>query len=225
VTATADGFAFRLGDIPVVVRWTFFLTLAILGASRDVALVAVWLVAAFIAVLVHELGHALTAKAFGQEASIELFAMGGLTFPRGRPLSNVQSIALSLAGPGLGFAFGALVWAIDRAVGPEHRMADAFVNDLLWCSIGWGVFNLVPILPMDGGQAMEKVFVIVLGPETGPRLALVVSLLAAAVGLVFAILVRMPWAGLLCVLFAFSSFQRLRDLRAAGSRPPLPPTP
>jgi Zn-dependent protease len=226
VNATSDGFAFRLGDIPVAVHWTFFLTLAILAASRrDVALIAVWLVAAFIAVLVHELGHALTAKAFGQQASIELFAMGGLTHPRGRPLTNGQGIALSLAGPALGFAFGALVWVLARAIGPEHRIADAFVGDLLWCSIGWGVFNLVPILPMDGGQAMERLFAIVFGPETGPRLALVVSLLAAAVGLAFALLVRMPWAAILCVLFAFGNVQRLRALMAGPERPTSPSTP
>lgn len=222
--ATSDGFAFRLGDIPVVVRWTFFLTLAILAASRrDVALIVVWLVAAFIAVLVHELGHALTAKAFGQQASIELFAMGGLTFPRGPALSNAQGIALSLAGPALGFLFGALVWGVSLAVSYEHRLAHAFVGDLLWCSIGWGVFNLVPILPMDGGQAMEKVLAMAFGPETGPRLALVVSLLAAGVGLVFALMVKMPWAALLCLLFGFGSFQRLRALMAAPERPPAVP--
>jgi Zn-dependent protease len=220
MNTTSDGFAFRLGEIPVTVRWTFFLTLAFLAASRrDVALIVVWLVAAFIAVLVHELGHALTARAFGQQASIELFAMGGLTFPRGPALSAGRSILLSLAGPALGFVFGALVWAVSLAVSSEHRIADAFVRDLLWCSIGWGIFNLVPILPMDGGQAMEKVFEIVFGPETGPRLALVVSLIACAIGLVLALLVGMFWAALLCALFGFGSFQRLRALMSPPARP------
>ena len=75
--------------IPVRVSPLFFLTAALIGFlwSNTLMGTLIWMMIIFVSVLVHEYGHALTAKAFGQSPRIELVAFGGLTIPQGKRLS------------------------------------------------------------------------------------------------------------------------------------------
>ena len=76
---------FRLLSIPVRVIPTFFLMAGLLGADylRDLPIFfAVWMVVVLVSILVHEFGHALTAKAFGYPPTVVLYFMGGMALYR-----------------------------------------------------------------------------------------------------------------------------------------------
>jgi tetratricopeptide (TPR) repeat protein len=104
--------------------------------------------AVLLALLVHELGHALCGLCFGSRASILLHVLGGYTTLE-PALPRKRAVLATLAGPlasiGLGLLFG---WA--RLDFPGHLALDLAA----WTNLGWGIVNLLPVLPFDGGRAL-----------------------------------------------------------------------
>lgn len=153
--------AFQVLGIPVRVHAGFFVTAVLLvGAGRGLAGMASWVAVAFASVLVHELGHALAFKAFGQRPQIHLHAMGGTTYGSAPSMPPLERVVTALAGPAAGFGLGLLALALSSL--PVSGLARTAVDDLLWANIGWGVVNLVPVLPLDGAvaaqAALERLF-------------------------------------------------------------------
>ena len=113
---------FSLFGIPVRIGLGFWLMTFFFGFRSDRPLGAglraaiAWTAIVFVSILLHELGHALAARRFGARPSIKLHAFGGLTYT-GVHLSRLRQIVISLAGPFMGFAFGALIFAVSRKVG------------------------------------------------------------------------------------------------------------
>lgn len=218
-------FSFRLGTIPVRVHFWFFLTALMLGGSgRPGPLVLSWVAIVFVSVILHELGHALVGRAFGMTPQIDLHAMGGLTsWAGGRNLGPGPSILVSLAGPLTGIAFGGLAFVLARTL-PLPPVAAGMVGQFVWVNAGWGLFNLLPILPLDGGNVLWKTLDIFTG-NRGRRPAHVVSVLIAGAILV-AIVVRDAsaiaegrfgdlWLALIATMFLV---QNVRALRPAPPR-------
>src|SRR5262249_47608723 len=146
-----------------------------------------------VSVMLHELGHAAAGLAFGLEPRIELHTMGGTTsWSTPRALSTAKRVTISLAGPFAGFLFGALVWLVVRALGPGvlPRFQNDFVRDtLLNVNFGWGLLNLLPMLPLDGGNVMTHLLN-ALTHGRGERPARIVSIVMAALALAAALLFR-----------------------------------
>jgi Zn-dependent protease len=133
---------FRLMGFPVRVTWSFWLVAAAWGyeISRGwdrvffqngldtpgtLGLLAIWIVALGISILIHELGHALTFRYFGMDAQVVLYYFGGLAIPgsftswrgaRQPRLSSANQCWISAAGPAAQFGFGLLVVAIAIAL-------------------------------------------------------------------------------------------------------------
>jgi stage IV sporulation protein FB len=149
--------AFRLFGFPVAVEPWFWLVTLMLGASGSPATLPAWVAAVFVSVLAHELGHALLGRAYGLHPAIRLHGFGGVTIWRSSlRLGPLRSALLSLAGPLAGFAFGAVIWLVATILPFEGRFLGALVRDLVWISVAWGVLNLLPILPLDGGNIMRS---------------------------------------------------------------------
>jgi Zn-dependent protease len=218
-----EGLAFRLLSFPVRVRYSFLLVALVLGASgrSSVGAVLVWVAVTFAAVLIHELGHALCARALGFVPAIELHAMGGATsWAWTRRPRWFERLLASLAGPGMGFLAGGLVWIGLQAVSLSDapRLLRLAVGDFLWVSVAWGIFNLLPILPMDGGAALQALLEGGLGPARAAFVARVVSCLAGVALAWLGVRAGLTWVSVLAALFTYDNFRALAA-RGLARRP------
>jgi Zn-dependent protease len=143
------------------------LTAVLLGLSSNAGpvSVAIFGLIVVVSVMVHELGHALVGMAFGLRPQIDLHGMGGTTSWLLDPsaaqetrekLSPLRSVLVSLAGPGFGLLLGVLVVAVDRFLPTKPQIVQTAIADAKWVNIGWSIFNLLPILPLDGGNILAS---------------------------------------------------------------------
>jgi Zn-dependent protease len=172
---------FSLAGIPVRVEPLFFVVIAILGVDPrqpDPALIASWVAIAFASVLLHELGHAIAFRAFGVSPRVTLHGLGGLTSGSGE-LSPLRHIVVSLAGPLSAMVlFGLPALWLDRSGLVSGDLA-VIVGQAVWINIGWSLVNLVPVLPLDGGQVVSAVVDLATGGR-GRRVAEWISIVVAA---------------------------------------------
>jgi stage IV sporulation protein FB len=207
---------FTLLGFPVTVHWMFWAIMAMLGANRldgprGFAMLAIWVIAGFISILIHELGHTLLQRKFGARAEIVLYAMGGLAIPD-RSFTRVQQIIISLGGPFLQIAVGLVAWQVIEHSSGDAWYVRAFFVSFMLVSIFWGLLNLLPIYPLDGGQVLKGI----LGPRR-ERFAYLVGMLCAAALCIYVLTRPNPsaWNAILCGLFAWDNFQRWQ-----GQKPP-----
>lgn len=154
---------FSVGPFPVAVDPFFWLMMVVFGSSAAQLgghFVAGWVLVAFVSILVHELGHAIAIRAFGGSASIRLYGFGGLTFPD-RAFPRGPSIIVSLAGPFAGFGLFALCWVADAAWERTDGLVAFMLEQARWVNLVWGLVNLLPVLPLDGGHVLSEA----LGPK------------------------------------------------------------
>lgn len=204
---------FSLFGIPVFVRPSFFVIVAMLAASQDrsVQAVLVWVAVAFVGVLMHELGHAFMGRAFGLQPVIQLVGMGGLTsWAGGRNVGPGKSLLISIAGPAVGIAIGvlALGYQIMHPTAPESPQG-FLLNTVVWINLGWGLINLAPIMPLDGGNAMRAVFGII-GIGDAELLARGASVLVGLGLGLFSISTGYLWGVMLVVMYTFQNVQGFR---------------
>jgi Zn-dependent protease len=202
---------FRLMGIPVVVDWWFWLTGVLLGGGinargpEDWTRVGVWCLVMFVSVLVHEFGHALTARRFGVQPGIQLHGFGGATFLPGARFTRGQSIMVSAAGPIAGLALAMVVLIVARAV-PENSIPPigwVAIRAALFIGFVWTALNLLPIQPLDGGQILREI----LGPNRLQLTAMIGGVLAVVVA-VWALRNGQLFMALILGLLAFQNFRR-----------------
>jgi stage IV sporulation protein FB len=215
----------RLLGFPVHLDLSFVIIMAILGYYPGVTLLdmGLWLLITPIAVLTHELGHAVLARAAGAAPEIALAGFGGVTtFTPPGPLSRLRSLGISLAGPAVGLVLGFVLFFVLKTFG-DDLAGDSWQHSALrigiWTCIGWSVLNLLPVLPLDGGQAMREL--LPGSPEVRARRAAGVSVVVALVTAAVAyLLFRQIFIALFMVLFAVTNFMAVRQPAAARTRGP-----
>jgi Zn-dependent protease len=101
-------------------------------------------------IFVHELGHVLELRRQGIPASAPLFIpfLGAVIGMKQLPDDAWKEAKVALAGPILGSVGAAACWIAGEATGSELLVGLAFVGFFL------NLFNLVPIVPLDGGRAV-----------------------------------------------------------------------
>jgi len=211
------GLQFTVAGIPTRIEPLFFVVMGMFGLAggRRGWLILEWLVVAGVSILVHEMGHAVAFRRFGARPEIVLHGFGGATTGAAQP--PVRSIVVSVAGPATGFLVGAAALVLARAVIPtDSELVEAVLVDLVFVNIAWGVFNLLPILPLDGGNIVAGFFEHTTGDTTQRKARIVSVVTAVAVGLV-GLAYGQPYIALLAALFGSQNFRSLgadRDLPA-----------
>jgi len=216
---------FRLAGIPVGVHWSFlFVAVLGLGLYQGVE-IAAWTLAVFLAVLLHEMGHALTARAFRAVGlQITLFALGGVTTwrPAGRSTPG-RSFLVAAAGSALGIAVGAGLVGLSRlgVFAGLSRLPFVFLQSFVWAALGWGILNWIPVLPLDGGHMLESLLAMAV-PRRATQIARAVSVVVGG-GLV--IVAWMMGQRFLAFFLAFIVLAGWREGRPTQPATPAPPPP
>ncbi|HWL98018.1 MAG TPA: site-2 protease family protein [Nocardioidaceae bacterium] len=115
----------------------------------------VFAVLLYLSVLLHELSHALAAKAFKLPVrSVTLHFLGGVTEIEGEPQTPTREFVVSVVGPltSIAVGFAALFAAF---ITPEGTLVQMMFGGLAWANLIVGALNLVPGLPLDGGRILR----------------------------------------------------------------------
>ena len=208
---------FRVGPIPVRVHPIFWLTGVIIcwrAYQADPPMLMMAVAAVFLSVLIHELGHATMTRLFGWPSEIVLGFFGG--YATTARTSTGRNLAVLFAGPGAGFALAALAFVALRVGVEMPERVRATVVFLEFINIAWSLLNLIPVLPLDGGQIAREILVW-FSPRRGEQWAM---LLSAVVGAVAAaagyFLLNQMFLGIFFGLFAYQNFAGWQMLRRGG---------
>ncbi len=221
----------QAAGIDIRVHWTFLLLLIwagwqhlSLGHGASAALVGVaFMVAVFGCVVLHELGHALTARAFGVGTrDITLYPIGGVASLERIPDEPREELLVALAGPavnvGIAIVLAILVGLSDGLAGVEATpsVGAGLVANLLFVNIALAVFNLIPAFPMDGGRVLRAFLAMRIERARATRVAASVgqgvAILLGVVGLF------VNWFLLFIALFVYiGAEQEARAVQAKGA--------
>ena len=198
---------FRVWGIDVQVHWSFLLILAygafiysgqanpVVGALYGIVVILLL----FVCVLLHEFGHALTAKYFKVNVpNITLLPIGGVAQLERMPRQPLQEFLIAIAGPavnfvltilllpvallvvGLGMGGGSLTSLLAYA---QSRMMTPSLDGLLVylavTNLALGLFNLLPAFPMDGGRVLRSLLAMAMPYVRATRIAVMVGRLMA----------------------------------------------
>lgn len=192
----------------------------------------IWIGVVLVSLLVHEFGHALAFRNFGQPAHVVLYHFGGLAIPdtwSRRHLRPFQRLLVSAAGPLAQLALAAIVVAglklggwfvplpIAALAGPlglsggrpfESPFVLALVVFLLEVNVFWPLVNLVPVPPLDGGQIVRE-GLLTAGVDDAVRISGVIGIAAGAAVAWWGYNNGQQYLGIMFAMLAISCYQNL----------------
>jgi Zn-dependent protease len=232
---------FRLFDFPVTVSPWFWLVALILGrgfTGFGLFAVVLWILAVFLSILIHELGHTFAFRYFGISSHIVLYHFGGLAIPDSygsswgsRSIDPRANALISAAGPlaqmvaallvmGLvgisghgfigGFSFLERILPIPNGEPFASQPLNLFLFSFCIVSLFWALLNLVPVYPLDGGQITRNVL-IAGGANQPVQASLMISICAAAAVALYCLRMQDIFLTLMFGMLAYSSYQALNQ--------------
>jgi Zn-dependent protease len=212
-----------IGRISIDVDASFLILLAFFVATfydpkQGLRYALLWVPVLFISVLLHELAHAGTIALFGYGGSqIVLGGMGGVTVSQRRGKAWHDMI-ISLAGPLASFGIAWLTTKIIRTM--PYAMTDpmliAFFPLLRSANLWWGIFNLIPVSPLDGGHAVRHFFRIFLRERTAFVIAVWISIVIGAMIAVGGLVARWFFLAILIAWYVFMNYRQWQYFRKNG---------
>lgn len=160
----------KLFGIDVYLHATFFLLIGWIGLTfwlQENSIEAVvsgvgFILALFASVVLHEYGHALTARRFGiGTKNITLYPIGGVASLERIPEDPKQELWVALAGPAVNAVIAVvlfLVLVVGAALEPLSSISltgGSFIERLMLTNLILVGFNLIPAFPMDGGRVLR----------------------------------------------------------------------
>jgi len=181
-----------------------------------------WLAAALAAfTLVHELGHALVARQAGATAEISLdFMVGYASFRPRQPLTRARRVMIAFSGPFVHIVASSLVLvAMGASPFEQPPSGDYAAYAVWWAGPVIGAFNLLPLVPLDGGNIVSTALDRVL-PGRAERIVLIASIVVTiGAGVVLAVLSQtrgfVVFIGLLLIM-QLSTLESDRSRRAVS---------
>ncbi|MEM6991493.1 MAG: site-2 protease family protein [Myxococcota bacterium] len=162
------------GTFLLLVGWAAWAAYSGAGTALAVMLGVGFLLAVFASVLMHELGHALTARRYGiRTRRIILSPIGGLAQLEGMPSNPKHEMAVALAGPAVNFVLAAALFVAGSFT--SSVLLGGFISSLMWANLTLGLFNLVPAFPMDGGRALRAMLSSRMGNRNATEVAVFIG--------------------------------------------------
>ena len=234
---TPNDLSFHLFGFPIAIQPFFWLIAALLAAVYIgridnmpiwIAQMLAGMAGVLLSILVHELGHALTFRyVFRTPCAIVLHGFGGMAIPlqhyaRGHGFRGmVANCFLSFSGPFAGFVLAFLLsmfLVLTLAMFPSviEIQGDEpptlflfFLNWTITISIFWGILNLLPIYPMDGGQIAREIFIYFF-PRRGVEYSLALSMMLAVLLAIAAFMLLGMF--IIAIFFGFFAYQNYQEL-------------
>ncbi|MBX3420806.1 MAG: site-2 protease family protein [Pirellulaceae bacterium] len=248
---------FSTFGFPVRVSWSFWLMAAVLGWGWSQSLdqlamiwqadspgagmmLVIWMAAVFLTILVHELGHAVTWRRYGQESHIVLYHFGGMAVndsftswdgARRRRTSAGEQLLVSAMGPAAQLGLAGLLFAIGLAIempmqltvwlnslglnlplgsAPSTIALYGLFDALIWTSVAWAILNLAPIFPLDGGQILLNALVMANVNRPRETACWASVIIGGLLGLLM-LTYGQPMVGLMFLMLAVSNWQSLQQ--------------
>ncbi len=199
--------------IPIHIHPIFWLMaglLSLLGSGGSPLEAFLWLIVIIVSLLVHEMGHALTATFFGQRATVELMGYGGLTLREGGRLSLPKEFLIVVNGPAAGFVLFVLSSYVLLKF-PSLPLALTYAFQVsVSVNFFWTLVNLLPVVPLDGGRLVGIILEGVFGFK-GMRYSYLSSFIFSVGFAICFLLLQQIVPGVLFTLFAFESFKMWRE--------------
>jgi len=157
---------------------TAILLLFFIGMTGSFALDIASVLLLLVSIVLHELGHSLTARAFGYRTrNITLMLIGGCASLEQMPRKAWQEFLTAAAGPAVSFLLGVAGY-VGAMLCPFEFTANAlYIAAIMNFSLG--AFNLLPGFPMDGGRILRSVARAFTSRVNATRFAMIVGRIAA----------------------------------------------
>ncbi|HET7434187.1 MAG TPA: site-2 protease family protein [Thermoanaerobaculia bacterium] len=205
-------------DLSFLILIVFFIATSY-NPAAGIQYALLWAPVIFISVLVHELAHAATIGLFGFGSSeILLTGMGGVTMNR-RRAKAWQDMFISLAGPISSFL---LAWICNQismraGIAQTDRMLQALLPILALANMFWGIFNLIPLAPLDGGHAVRNFLRIFLREGSAFAIAVWIGMVVGTGVVIWALLGRQFFLALFIAFFIYRNYQHWAHFRSHGT--------
>lgn len=176
----------RIAGIDLYMHWTFLLLIGWIlfiylgqGQPLSAALAAVgFILALFACVILHELGHALTARRYNiKTRDIILLPIGGVARLERIPEQPRREFLVAIAGPAVNVVIAAVLFTVVIALDGLEQLASIqlmrgdFLVRLMWVNVFLVAFNLLPAFPMDGGRILRALLATRLGRQRATTIA------------------------------------------------------
>ena len=160
----------RFAGIDVYIHATFLLLLGWVGLSHwmanqswsEVISGVLFILALFLCVVLHEYGHALTARKYGiKTRDITLYPIGGVARLERMPEKPIEELWVALMGPAVNVVIAIVLFAwlfLTGTLGSIQGLSVAsgsFLDRLLVVNVSLVLFNIIPAFPMDGGRVLR----------------------------------------------------------------------
>ncbi len=208
---------FTIAGVPVTVSIFHVLLMGFIfqfQLQKSVPLGIGTIIMASFSVLMHEMGHALVSNRYGLAPRVELNGLGGVTM-HAPARGDLQTFFITAAGPAMNFALAAVFWFVqDYATG--------MLAEIVWIGMGvniiWGLYNLLPVLPLDGGTLtlllLRRIF---RRGDRAERIAFWIGIVIGGAGAVWGAAER-QW--LVVFVLGMAAFQNWRALQELGAPAP-----
>lgn len=215
-------FQFRFLNIPVQIGpsfWLFLLFFTQIYVDPSLEKLLLGFIC-FFSLLIHEYGHAIAASFCGVKPTITLEAFGGVTQYQGHHLTTRQHFFITLCGPLLESLLIALPYALLKSSSLDNYYFRYTLYMTMQLNILWCLFNLIPVLPLDGGQMLRYLLEKRWG-EKGWRACLKIGVISSLLLFPYLYYLGLFFFATLLFLLGLQSFQLLQKQK--GSTAPKSP--
>lgn len=217
-------YLFTLNGIKVSFQPLFLLLIAVLSFNMgDLGSSLIFAACAIFAILAHEFGHALMAKRYGLGAEVILTTWGGVTM-HAPPKNDAQDVRVTAAGPAVGLVIGLTFYLLILAMGwlnlgPTLAKAPyllTFLIYMMWINLVWSIFNLLPVMPMDGGKLTAIFLKRRFKPDLATKISAILSFSFTLAILVYALFSHSTFMIVIALFLLMGNFGTLRAVMASS---------